>query len=257
MYAYQLSLGGTGVNTDAHLSEVEFITRVQRHHRQWGTITRNEVIDAATSAVIRGDYEQMTIRSLAAALDVAPMSLYRHVRNRDDLLDEVVERLLVRRWRPRVDPTDWVTWVIEAADKLRNLLVKYPAALHVYLRHPVVSPTAIKRMEMMLDVLRTAGMDDDEAFHAYATVHTYTVGFAALEAGRSRQLSEQPVDGADPIATRLAEFVSSQQFADGLGYILRGVVSSAPDHSPSVSPVAQGRPQDVGTRKALSKRPSS
>ena len=75
----------------------------------------------------------MTIRSLAADLDVAPMSLYRHVKNRDDLLDAVVERLLVRRWRPRSAPSDGMNWIIEAADKLRRLLVTYPAALHVYL----------------------------------------------------------------------------------------------------------------------------
>jgi AcrR family transcriptional regulator len=42
----------------------------------------------------------MTIRSLAAELGVAPMSLYRHVRNKDDLIDEVVDRLLARAWKP-------------------------------------------------------------------------------------------------------------------------------------------------------------
>ena len=38
----------------------------------------------------------MTIRGLAADLDVAPMSLYRYIRDKDDLMDEVVEELLVQ-----------------------------------------------------------------------------------------------------------------------------------------------------------------
>ena len=56
----------------------------------WGTLTRGDVIDAAAGIVTAGGYEDMTIHSLAAELGVAPMSLYRHIRDKDDLLDEVV-----------------------------------------------------------------------------------------------------------------------------------------------------------------------
>ena len=120
----------------------------------WGSISREQVIAAATKVVKAGGYEEMTIRSLAAELKVAPMSLYRHVRDKDDLLDEVVDRLLSRAWQPRANERDWQAWVAEAADKLRRFLVAQPAALHVYLRHPVVSPAAIARMNAMMDVLR-------------------------------------------------------------------------------------------------------
>ncbi len=91
----------------------------------------------------------MSIRSLAASLGVAPMSLYRHIRDKDDLLDEVVDRLLARTWRPAAAEDDWQPWIAEAASRLRDFLVSQPAALHVYLRHPVVSPAAIDRMNAM------------------------------------------------------------------------------------------------------------
>ena len=78
----------------------------------------------------------MSIRSLAADLGVAPMSLYRHIRDKDDLLDEVVDRLLARVWRPAAAEDDWQVWVIEAAANLRHFLVTQPAALHVYLSIP-------------------------------------------------------------------------------------------------------------------------
>ena len=54
--------------------------------------------------------------------------------------------------------------------------------MHVYLRHPVVSPTAI---EAMMRVLRRAVPDEDAARRAYAAIRTYTIGFAALEASRA------------------------------------------------------------------------
>lgn len=210
----------------------------------WGTINREQIIDAAMRAVRAGRYEQMTIRSLAGDLGVSPMALYHHVRDRDDLLDEVVERLLDRAWKPKADPTDhWRAWIAEAAERLRRLLVTQPAALHVYLTHPVVSPAAISRMDSIMAVLRLALSDEQTAQRAYAAIHTYTIGFAALEASRSRwhppdtsqqstlgQSSARELDPHNPPASensnlvqRLAAYTTPAQFRQGLYYLLDGI----------------------------------
>ena len=115
-------------------------------------------MDVATQAVREGRSDQMTIRSLASELGVAPMSLYRHVRDKDDIFDEVTDRLLAQAWKPRAQRSEWRRWTMEAADRLRAFLVREPVALHVYLRHPVVSPAAIARMDAMLEVLGEAGL---------------------------------------------------------------------------------------------------
>lgn len=187
----------------------------------WGSISRRRIVDAALRAAKGEGFERMTIRGLASELGVAPMSLYRHIRDKDDLLDEVVDRLLRRAWRPPADTGDWKRWIIDAAESLRHLLVKEPAALYVYLRHPVVSPAAVARMESMMRVLLAAGLDEGAARHAYATVQTYTVGFAALEAARGGPVPA----GADPgdLAAQLASYTTPRQFADGLQYLLEGI----------------------------------
>ncbi len=170
-------------------------------------------------------FGEVTIRSLAAQLDVAPMSLYRHVRDKDDLLGEVVDRMLAAEWEPAADPADLGRWLTEAAERLRHLLVDQPAALHVYLSGPVVSPAALRRMDAMLDVLGRAGLDRTAARRAYAALHTYTVGFAALEASRSGW-RPSPSDGGT--AAELAAFTSPEQFAVGLRYLLDGIASASP-----------------------------
>ena len=171
--------------------------------------------------VSAGGYEQLTIRGLAAGLGVAPMSLYRHIRDKDDLLDEVVDRLLAPAWRPAAAADDWQPWVIEAAANLRHFLVTRPAALHVYLRHPVVSPAAIERMDAMMDVLLQAGADEQTARRAYGAVHTYTIGFAALEASRAHATPSN-ADVSD-LARQLAAYTTAGQFIDGLRYLLDGI----------------------------------
>jgi TetR/AcrR family transcriptional regulator, tetracycline repressor protein len=199
----------------------------------WGTICREDVVQAAMAIVSAGGYEEMSIRSLAASLGVAPMSLYRHIRDKDDLLDEVVDRLLARVWRPAAAEDDWQAWITEAASRLRDFLVSQPAALHVYLRHPVVSTAAIERMNVMMGVLRQARIDEHGARSAYGTLHTYTIGFAALEAARA---GWAPDDGdAGQLARELGAYTATGQFIEGLRYLLQGI-SSQP-----------GSPGDAGT----------
>jgi AcrR family transcriptional regulator len=187
----------------------------------WGSLSRQQVIEAALYALRSGDFETMTIRSLAADLGVAPMSLYRHIRSKDDLLDEVAEVLLKRAWRPPAKTRAWRTWVTQAANGLRRLLVAEPAVLHVYLQHPVVSPTAVERMELMIETLRQAGLSAPKAKDVYAAIHTYTIGFAALEASRANW---RPAKG-DELAKQLAGYTTPRQFDRGLAYILDGVNS--------------------------------
>lgn len=194
----------------------------------WGTISRDQIVEAAMRAIRGpGGFEEMTIRGLAADLGVAPMSLYRHVRDKTDLLDEVVDLLLTRVWKPRADESDWKAWIAEAAEKLRKFLVSQPAALHVYLSHPVVSPSAIRRMEAVMEVLRGALGDERSAQRAYAAIHTYTIGFAALEASREGWDPTEAGPAHHDLADRLAAYTTARQFAEGLNYLLNGIAQQA------------------------------
>lgn len=187
----------------------------------WGSLSREDIVDAASTIVQAGGYEEMSIRSLAADLGVAPMSLYRHIRDKDDLLDEVVSRLLAQVWRPAAGEESWQEWIVEAAVNLRQFLVSQPAALHVYLRHPVVSPTAVERMDAIMGVLQRAGLDEAAARSAYGALHTYTIGFAALEASRASWVPDS--GDVSSRAQQLAAYTTAGQFIEGLRYLLEGI----------------------------------
>ncbi len=73
----------------------------------------------------------------------------------------------------------------------------------------------------MMGVLRGAVADEEAARRAYAALHTYTIGFAALEASRAGWIPAP--DDADSLARQLAEYVTPLQFSVGLGYLLDGI----------------------------------
>jgi AcrR family transcriptional regulator len=191
-----------------------------RPRAQWGSLTRSQIVDAAISVIEDGHYEGLTIRSLAKALDVAPMSLYRHIHDKDDLLDEITDRFLSITWRPKKDDENWREWILDAAKRFRQLLVSQPAVLHVFLSHPVASSVALERMDVVLGVLYDAGFSVEEANRTYAAIHTYTIGFSALEASRSKWVSTSKEN--DAAMKHLASFTTKKQFVVGLEMLLSG-----------------------------------
>lgn len=187
--------------------------------RAAGRLTRERVVDAAYTIISSGEYSQLSMRRLARELGVAPMTLYGYVRDRDDLLDAVVDRLLASAWRPGTDLDDPRAWMADSCRRFYDLLVDEPAALHIYLARPVTSPAALERMTAFLDRLEAAGIGAESSLSAYATIHTYTIGFAALAASRQRYHESN----GDAAAESLKTFISVDQYLRGLSVILDGL----------------------------------
>jgi AcrR family transcriptional regulator len=185
------------------------------------------VIEQAVEIAASRGSEALSIRSLAAELNVSPMALYRHVANKTDLLDEVVNRFFADRWEPDAPRQDWRAWLIEAADRLRGFLVEQPAALHVYLRRPVLTSTSVHRMQACVDVLQVALGDEERARNGYAAVQTYTIGFAALEAARASSPYSARKQSASALGRELASYTSPERFRAGLELLIAGMTASA------------------------------
>lgn len=102
-------------------------------------------------------------------------------------------------------------------------------AVALFTRRPVTTPAARQRLAAAVDVLSAAGFASDAAVRAYAAVHTYTVGFSALEAARRSAAVNRPDAGApdDDEAALISAFVNEEQFAHGLRALLRGLSPAA------------------------------
>ena len=201
------------------------------------------IIEAAVDMADAEGLDQVSTRSLAARLGVTPMALYRHVRDKDDIVTGVVDVLLARH-AGELDSTDggpardWHEHLRWVATSLRAVLRDQSEALRLFTRRPVTSPAARARLADAIRILASAGFDEASAIRAYASVHTYTIGFCALEAGRrlgsttaEDRRSEEDRSGADrdlELASMIRGFVSDDQFRQGLDSLIAGLGGPRP-----------------------------
>ena len=188
-------------------------------------LTRDVIVAQALAYAERGDLGTLSLRRLADELDVTPMALYRHVRDKDEILAAVADHLLAAAGVP-VMHRSWKRFMERIASSLRGVLTAHPAINELITRQPLTTPTARARLEAATDALRRSGFDTQHAVSAYAAVHTYTIGFCALEAGRhagARSARRTTTEERDPVAVTIEVFVSELQFYIGLRALLDGM----------------------------------
>jgi len=191
-------------------------------------LNRDTVLGAARRRVVESGLGSLSSRVLAADLGVTPMALYRHVRDMDDVLGAVVDDALADLGIPDLSEP-WRAWLESLAQSLRRLFQEQPSALGLFTRQPVTTPAARKRLTSAVAVLTAAGFCRGDAERAYAAVHTYTIGFCALESGR-RGAPVQPtsLDGAaDRASVTIRGFVSEDQFLVGLRALVSGLAAGS------------------------------
>jgi len=147
-------------------------------------LTRARIVDAALFVMDRDGLDAVSMRRIAREVGVEAMSLYHHVRDKEDLLDAVLERVMGEFEFPD-DTEDWATQGREVARSWRRLLNAHPNVIPVFAeRHkPMTTVDALRPMEVSLRVLRRAGLTEIDAVQAFHVIGGYIFGFVVMETG--------------------------------------------------------------------------
>lgn len=144
-------------------------------------ISRPAVLAAALAVADEHGLDAVTMQAVAARLGVTAMALYRHVRDKDDLLDGLVEALLTEF--PPPDPAlPWRERLAALATRIRASAARHPAVFPLLLRRPAATEHARRARDAVLAALREAGLGEEEAARAERLISTAVLGYAASEA---------------------------------------------------------------------------
>ena len=117
---------------------------------------------------------------IALSLNVEAMSLYKHVANKDDLLDGLVELVFSKMNLPTPD-MNWKEAVRERGYTVRNNLNRHPWAAGLFESRASLGPTRLRHQNNMIGILRKDGFSIELAYHALITLASYTYGFVIME----------------------------------------------------------------------------
>lgn len=140
-------------------------------------LTRARVLDAAIDVADRDGIEAMSMRRLGQELGVEAMSLYTHVRSKDDLLDGVADALVARVPARQLDGA-WQAALRATILDARAVLLGHPWAALVIEGRPAPGPATIAYMDRVAAILFAGGMDADLAHHALHVLGSRVLGFS-------------------------------------------------------------------------------
>jgi AcrR family transcriptional regulator len=137
------------------------------------------------------------MRGLGQELGVEAMSLYTHVRSKDDLLDGMVEAVMGEV--PAVEARqDWKSAMRESILGARDVLRRHPWAPDVIETRAAPGPAMLKQYDTVMGILRGGGLSLELTHHAIHLLGSRLVGF-------TRELFDDSPDLDPAAAVAIAE----------------------------------------------------
>jgi AcrR family transcriptional regulator len=150
--------------------------KIETDSRPRAPLSRERVLRAAVALADRGGVESLSMRKLAQELDVVPMALYKHVVNKDELLDGMID-VVVSEIDPPIDGADWKPAIRERILSARRALLRHPWASRVMESRTEPTPTVLAYMDSMIGMLLAGGFTIDQVHHAMHAMGSRLMGF--------------------------------------------------------------------------------
>jgi AcrR family transcriptional regulator len=223
-------------------------------------LTRERVVTQALTVIAQDGVAALTMRTLAARLGVVPGALYRHVRNKEQLHDLVLDGVLAEVDCHLQAALPWTRQVTVLAHRLRAVLEAHPGIAGLLQLRDPLGPHSLAVAEALLAPLQAAGFGDHQAGLAFFLLIDYTTGFAAgsppistneqrvrdqATRGRLHQFFRSLPGDRFPVLVALGPHVwvdnRDERFTAGLQTLIDGLQQAQARHAPR-RPTLDGQP---------------
>jgi AcrR family transcriptional regulator len=154
-------------------------------------LTREAVVERALQVADAEGLDAVTIRRLGQELGVTPMALYWHVKNKEELLDAMGDRLYADLRVDVPEDTPWDEQLRAVVRALVDVLRRHPTCLELAFRRIFATPEGRAVSERTFRVLRQAGFGQREtadiASHALRTAVMLVLSEPGAEPGRTAE----------------------------------------------------------------------
>ncbi|WP_236795542.1 TetR/AcrR family transcriptional regulator [Amycolatopsis sp. GM8] len=154
-----------------------------KKRRPRDSLSRAVIIAAAEKIAERDGLEGLTFGALGKELNAHSTSIYRHFRDKDDLVLELIDGLRAKSYGGDLVSTgDWREDLRLIARLIHEHYLRYAGLAMQMAARTTRRPTEFHNVEFALDALRRAGLDDDEAVVTTRVFGNFVRAASALEA---------------------------------------------------------------------------
>ena len=144
-------------------------------------LSKERVLSAAVTLADAGGVDALSMRRIAQSLGVVPMALYKHVANKNELLDGMID-VLVGEIDPPARDTDWKTTIRRRVLSARRMLLRHPWAPEVIesrmKARTTPTPAVMAYLDSMIGIFRAGGFSIDLVHHAMHVMGSRLLGFS-------------------------------------------------------------------------------
>jgi AcrR family transcriptional regulator len=144
-------------------------------------LSRERVLGAAVALADQGGVESLSMRRVAQELDVVPMALYKHLANKDEMLDGMVDVVMGEIndvvSEIEVGSGDWKGALRGRVLAARRILLGHPWAPGLMESRKNVTPAMLRYFDAVIGLLREAGFSTDLTHHAMHALGSRVLGF--------------------------------------------------------------------------------
>lgn len=141
-------------------------------------LDRDRIAEHALAVIDRSGLAAFSVRKLGTALGCEAMAIYWHFRNKEAVLDAVVDRLMVPVAAELDEDRDFVATLRRIAHAYRAIATEHPHAFSLLATRRFASEASYQFLDTLFGLARTAGVSDRDAARCYRAVSSYVNGFA-------------------------------------------------------------------------------
>jgi AcrR family transcriptional regulator len=152
------------------------VTTIEEEAQPRIPLSKERILRTAVGLADEGGVEAASMRKIAQELDVVPMALYRHVANKDELLDGMID-VVVGEIDPPATGVDWKTAIRRRILSARRALIRHPWASRVMESRGEPTPTVLAYMDSIMGMFRAGGFSVDLIHHTMHAMGSRLMGF--------------------------------------------------------------------------------
>lgn len=188
--------------------------RPERVRQERPALSREQIVRVALEMADTEGIDAISLRRLAARLQVSAMALYWYIERKEDVFELMIDAAYGEVPLPEPGSRDWRSQFQEMAVQVRAMMHRHPWFASLIGHRAVLGPNALRQTDYLLLIVSQLGFDMTTGMSLLTMFNAYIVGFVLGEMGEAEAQRRTGLN-KEEWQQQVAPYVQEQVIASG------------------------------------------